>query len=248
MKQKPLFAYIIWCFGIAWFCNAIVIAIPSLPDIINKATSAIGAFAPTIAVIVLLKKFGIVNERKSIWQFLFDFPKKINAYGILLVYLAWRFLSFAVTGDTSQAQPLYMLFPIFAVQIFFQGGLEEPGWRGFLQPYFEKKYPLALSIVLVSILWAVWHIPLWFVLDSTQSQMSFLIFFLQILVNTCSLTAILKLTKSVAMCIIFHAWSNAVFLVIPFDMGIGIVVAYTIEAVASLIICLVYDRKKKITA
>ena len=247
MKRKKLIIYLIWCFGIAWICDGIVILnahFEFLPGFILNIIGALGALAPTLSVVILLKKYGAIGSRKNILHFVLDFPKKILPYIILFAFLLWRFLVFWFTGDTTQAQPFYMLFPILLAQLFFQGGFEEPGWRGFMQSYFEKKYPLILSIVLVSIIWSVWHIPLWFVPGSAQSQMSFLIFFLQILVNTCSLAAILKLTNSVVFFMIYHAWCNSVFLVIPFEMNTGIIAAYTFEAVASLILCLIYNKRR----
>jgi len=198
---------------------------------------------PTIAIVILLKKYGSVYGRKTIWQFICDFPKKISAYGIILLFMAWRLLVFVINGDLSQANSLYMLIPVVLIQLFFQGGFEEPGWRGFLQPCFEKKYPFIISVVFVSIVWAIWHIPLWFVANSVQGQMNFLIFFLQILVNSFTLAAILKITKSVFFCMLYHAWGNAVFLIIPFEMSNGMIVAYTLEAIIALTLSLIYIKK-----
>ena len=241
--------YLLWCFGLAWVCDGIVILNAHFEFFLSFIISIIkvlGSLAPTISVIIILKKYGAIGSRKNIFQFIFDFPKKIVPYAVLFAFLLWRFFVFWFSGETAQAQPLYMIFPILLVQLLFQGGFEEPGWRGFLQPYFEKKWSLLISIVAVSAVWSIWHIPLWFVLGSTQSHMSFLIFFLQILVNTCSLAAILKLTKSVVFCMIYHAWCNAIFLVIPFEMNIGIVAAYAFEAVVSLVLCLISNKRKRV--
>jgi len=251
MKRNEFFVYILWCFGLTWLCYGIIIANSYLgffPEITNKIIGALGTFAPTFAVIVLLKKYGEVSERKNICQFIFDLPNRISTYIILLVFLLWRLLVFIICGDIKHAEPFYMVFPIFIMQLLFQGGFEEPGWRGFLQPYFDKKFNLFFSVILISVIWTIWHIPLWFIPDSAQSQMSFLIFFLQILVNSCSLATIIKLTKSVAFCMIYHAWCNTVFLIIPFNMNIGIVAAYSIEAIASLIVCLLYNKKMRTMA
>ena len=39
---------------------------------------------------------------------------------------------------------------------------EEIGWRGFLQPTLDKKYPIIISSVIVGFIWAIWHIPYFF--------------------------------------------------------------------------------------
>ncbi|MDR2897745.1 MAG: CPBP family intramembrane metalloprotease, partial [Spirochaetaceae bacterium] len=208
----------------------------------ETAVHALAAFMPTAAVIILLRKYGAIGERRTIWQFIGDFPKRVSPYLIILAFMVWRFLVFFIAGDLTNGQPLYMLFLFLLMQVF-QGGLEEPGWRGFLQPWFDKRLPFVVSVVLVSVIWSVWHIPLWFVAGSAQSEMSFVIFFLQILVNSCSLAAIMKTTKSVAFCILYHAWCNAVFLLAPFEMNGGIVTAYAVEGVVAMGIGLLFNKR-----
>ena len=69
--------------------------------------------------------------------------------------MLWRLIVFMINGDMRQAGPLYALVPLVFIQIFFQGGFEEPGWRGFLQPYLEKRYSFIVSVILVSVIWAI---------------------------------------------------------------------------------------------
>lgn len=44
--------------------------------------------------------------------------------------------------------------------IFLGGGLEEIGWRGFAQPKLQKKCSPLMAALLVGVLWAAWHAPL----------------------------------------------------------------------------------------
>lgn len=206
----------------------------------------IGGLSPTISVYILLKKYGEINGRKSIKEFIMDIPSNIAAFGVLAVFMVWRLVVFYVNGDLLNSRPLYYLVPYLMIQILFQGGFEEPGWRGFFQPYFENKYNFIIATIFVSIIWFSWHLPLWFIPGSTQSKISFIIFYLQILVNACSLAAIRKITKSISFCMIYHAWCNAVFLVIPYNLTVGIIMAYTIEAIISIGVCLIYNKKKNV--
>ena len=55
--------------------------------------------------------------------------------------------------------PLYALS--FCIVALTQGGLEEPGWRGLMQPELQKRYsPLAAALI-VSVFWSLWHLPLY---------------------------------------------------------------------------------------
>jgi len=247
MKRKELIAYLLWCFILTWIFFGIRIAnsyIEFLNEFAANIVNALGAFMPTMTVIILLNKYDSINGRRKIYQFVCDFPQKISTYGFLLLFMLWRLSVFIINGDMSQARPLYMLAPVILIQLLFQGGFEEPGWRGFLQPYFDKKFPFFISVFFVSVLWAVWHIPLWFVANTAQSQMSFMIFYAQILINSFTLAAILKVTNSVVFCMLYHAWGNAVFLIIPFEMNLGIMAGYSLEAAAAIILCLIYSKKQ----
>ncbi len=52
---------------------------------------------------------------------------------------------------------------------------EELGWRAFLYPAFKDNYGWMASALIVGIIWALWHAPLWFI-DSPQSKIPFLVF------------------------------------------------------------------------
>ncbi|MBY9007991.1 MAG: CPBP family intramembrane metalloprotease [Candidatus Lokiarchaeota archaeon] len=60
---------------------------------------------------------------------------------------------------------------------FLSGPLsEETGWRGYALPKLQSRFNALISSILLGTIWACWHIPLWFVEGSSQSQMPFFIF------------------------------------------------------------------------
>ena len=55
--------------------------------------------------------------------------------------------------------PLFLLS--FVLTALAQGGMEEPGWRGMLQPTLQNRLsPLAAALI-VSLFWSLWHLPLY---------------------------------------------------------------------------------------
>ena len=56
--------------------------------------------------------------------------------------------------------PLYMIVPLF-LSMVIGGGLEEFSWRGVLVYQLRKTNPVFISLG-VGLIWAVWHIPPFF--------------------------------------------------------------------------------------
>ena len=108
------------------------------------------------------------------------------------------------------ARPWYALVPLFVLMIFF-GGLEEPGWRGVAQPEMERLFPRALAAIVVGIIWAMWHLPLFYIPGVSQFGTSFPVFVLRVLGNAMILAWIYGRSNSVLLCTVFHAMRNAVW-------------------------------------
>lgn len=60
--------------------------------------------------------------------------------------------------DPPAALPLIALF--WLVNAFLLGGIEEVGWRGFLQPQLQSRRSVLGAGLLVGIAWWAWHLPL----------------------------------------------------------------------------------------
>jgi uncharacterized protein len=54
--------------------------------------------------------------------------------------------------------PLYLL--TFALTGLAQGGNEEPGWRGMMQPEMQRRFSPLVAALIVSFFWSLWHLPL----------------------------------------------------------------------------------------
>ena len=95
--------------------------------------------------------------------------------------LAAKIISEAIRVLKPNGASWYMLPLGFLIMIPFVGIAEEAGWRGFLQPEFEKKLPFPLSVLAVAAIWDVWHLDLWFDPTSNHYGDSFIGFSINIL-------------------------------------------------------------------
>src|SRR5262245_60619487 len=71
-------------------------------------------------------------------------------------------------GEAPSLDDASTLLPHFLI-IFLIGGPLEPGWRGFALPRLRAAWHPAPASVLLSLIWAGWHLPLWWIADVPTS-------------------------------------------------------------------------------
>ena len=90
-----------------------------------------------------------------------------------------------LTGAPLDLFLLARRLPVFPLLLLFTlllgGGQEEPGWRGFALPRLQASFGGFVASLIVGLVWAVWHLPL-FLMGATRNQTgSFLLYTLLIL-------------------------------------------------------------------
>jgi uncharacterized protein len=68
--------------------------------------------------------------------------------------------------------------PLVIFLYFVQAGVEEIGWRGYLQEKLGQKMGPAPSSLLVGLIHTIWHLPLFWMVGTNQIEMGFGIDFL----------------------------------------------------------------------
>ena len=131
--------------------------------------------------------------------------------------------------------------------LIFGGGLEEVGWRGFLQPLLEQKFSFFTTSLIIGVLWGFWHLPLWLIQSASQSSMNFLSFFIYCISFSFILGLLYEVTRSTLACILLHAWGNTLqgmftmsYLKEPLDLKISV-----IWICVNLIVIIIYSFFKK---
>lgn len=124
-----------------------------------------------------------------------------------------------------------------------QGGLEECGWRWYLQPKLEIK-SFTVKMLIISIIWFLWHIPVYRLPWITAGSSNYLIFYLMILGNTFMFGAIKEYSKGALPCIIAHILidSMAVAILVGSKMP-QIIILVLIEIIVSTIVVKFNSKK-----
>lgn len=184
---KQILMFLLWTFGISWsaWLASAFLRIP----IISQVLTIAGVFGPAIgAKLVLGKSFkellaSIGSARKRTWVHLLILT--------ILYTLSIVFWSPLLPGFS----PLRIAL-LFLMTTLLTGGNEEIGWQGFLQPSLEKILPFPLATVTTGLIWAVWHLPLFFTAACLLARFW--------------LAALYKVSQSVLYCVLFHGLINTI--------------------------------------
>jgi len=243
IKHRPII-FLVFVFLLTWFCAFIKAYVDFKSNMfLLHFVDFLESASPLIAAIVLLRNY--FTKKNLIYYFFGKKHEFINYLFVLVIFILQflNFYLFRVNNDTLIFKTFLM---ILLGQIFFGGGLEEAGWRGYLQPALEKKIPIILVVIIVGIIWTVWHLPYFFLPDSMHSGSNFFAYMFIGIITAFILVAIYKLTGSVLLCTLFHGWQNTIVTTIPANQGhIGFMIFFLGLGIISIIICLFYNKKSK---
>ena len=113
--------------------------------------------------------------------------------------------------DQFGASTEYAAMPIalyWAANLLFYGYGEEIGWRGFLQPWLQRRHTALTAAVAVSVAWALWHLPLFGITPTYRAMpaIGFVGFYLSLLVGALILAwLIITSGGSILVVAVFHA-------------------------------------------
>jgi len=213
MKRHPLVTFFILAFTLSWFVWSTTIAenaglidwhIPeSLAFWLGLPIAAYGTAAVTggwRAVKDLLVRLIRVRVH-PLWY--------LVALGLPLVIVGVVVGLGQVIGQpagVAVAMPVSALGGAFAFNAWMWLITEETAWRGFALPRLNARFnPLVASLVLGT-LWALWHLPLFFIADSFQASIPFVGFVISTVATSVIIGWLFAHARgSVLLAALFHA-------------------------------------------
>ncbi len=192
----------------------------------------LGGWSPTIASYLSLKRNGQVAGVKDWLKNIFDVKHGVLSYVAVVVMAALFIAPQCLISGFESGAPVFAI--IFMVPMMLAGGgLEEAGWRYVFQPELEKKFSFTVSTIIVSFVWWLWHLPLFYIQGVGQYGHNYFAFGINVLGLSFALASIRKNTGSVWLCVLFHCIVNSL-------SGIFIVndnIWGNVAATAVLILC-----------
>ena len=115
---------------------------------------------------------------------------------------------------TSKEFPQFNFLFFFIYNLIFFGFGEEVGWRGFALPRFQVKFNALTSSIILTLFWAIWHLPLFFYRPGYTS-MDFAGIFgwtFSLLTGSILLTWLYNSSRaSILICAVFHSTIDIAF-------------------------------------
>lgn len=211
-------------FLIAWsfFITASFVSDDAQLSTLSRLLIFMGAISPGLVAVfltaitkggegvkLLIKKISFKDTRLIWYLFAVTFIAFIKGLAALVYFLLYN--SWPQVGTTSW---YVMLFGI-AVSMWAQAG-EEIGWRGYALPLMSKRFGLAMASILLGIIWAIWHLPLFYIVAADTFHQSFPLYLLQVTgLSVIMAWLFWKVNGNLLPLMVFHAAINNTKDIVP---------------------------------
>ncbi len=222
ISRIPLRVYLPLTFGSAWLVWSLLLVAEYLHltlPLPSFVFITLGSFAPSLTALFLTWRYAGGTElhhllgKALIWR-VSPIWYGIAIAGPALVMLLAMGIHILLGGTAPSYVPFgarWLIVAVNFVLVLLIGGPlgEEFGWRGFALPALEARFnPLWASLIL-GVIWAVWHLPLFFISDSAQHSLPF------------GLYALLTIPLTILITWIYHGSGDSLLLVMLFHAAVN---------------------------
>lgn len=219
----------------------------------------LGVFAPALVALALtaygegrtgvaqlLARIGRWHAGAHLYLFAISYMAVTKLFAALIHRIAMG--AWPSFGDTS----LPLMLGAILVSTWIQTG-EEVGWRGYALPHLATHLGLGGASVLLGVIWALWHLPLFFLQGSGSDGQSFPIYLLHATALSIAMSWLYWKTKgSLLLVMLMHASVNNTTGIVPAAVPgavaplsfEGTVVAWATVGVSSAIAVLLLFRMR----
>jgi len=228
-RAGALIGFFLLTYAVTWSCFIPVAAgVLRANTLAGYALLLVGTFAPSlVAVLLTWSSEGAAGIRVLLrgvvqWQVAGRWYLFAVSY-IAVVKVVVSLLHRAVLGAWPRfgTEPLYLIPFAIALSTPVQSG-EEIGWRGYALPRMASRMGLRAASVVLGIIWACWHLPLFFVPEADTYQQSFAIYALQVTALSVAIAWLYGNTrKSLLLPMLLHAAVNNSKDIVPSALPVG---------------------------
>jgi len=176
IARYPLASFFILAFALSWIAwspwwlgqdGLGLLPIPGSIQVV-ALVNPLGIFGPAAAAFIVVRATEGRAGVRRFWANVTSLRLGLRWWGAALlgvpaILLVGAILLPGTLGSftTDGLAAVLMIYPVQLLGIvFLGGGLEEIGWRGFAQPKLQEKSSPLGAALLIGIVWAAWHGPL----------------------------------------------------------------------------------------
>jgi uncharacterized protein len=256
--MRAIGTFLILAIGIAWALWAPVLLLTRAPGGSSHVSPVLalggpvflaGVFAPGVIAVALTaweegaQGVGMLLRRVVQWRVGFRF----YAFALLLMPLTKLTVAILHRGlvgtwpPFGETRPLLLMLATI-VSTIGQAG-EEVGWRGYLLPRLTERTGLVAASLLVGVIWATWHLPLFFAPGADTNGQSFPLYVLQATAYSVALAWLYWRTGgSLLLTMFMHAAFNNLKDIVPSGrVGSGSPFSFDATLVFRLSVVLLWD-------
>ena len=210
-----LLKFFLLTFAVTWTCF-ITVAVAILAEKpLGYTLVLVGAYAPSCVALSLTAWRERQQGVRAILRHVIQWQEAARWYLFAVFYIVAIKLTVALilrasTGTWARfgTTPWYVIPLAIALSTPFQAG-EEIGWRGYALPRLSGRVGLRWASILLGLIWAVWHLPQFFIRANDTHSQPFLIFAFQVVAISVTLAWLWHGTsKSLLLPMLLHAAVN----------------------------------------
>lgn len=172
METQQVLSFYALAFAISWLVWSPLIFIPAMQDF--AFLLFLGAYGPLAAGVLTTRMFngraGLRTWLKTVFNWRIGLRWYLAAIFFIPILIACLHLALYLTSngsvELSTDPPWYWAVSVFPINVVLtiplSSAFEEAGWQGFTLPKLASKFHPAIANLVHGLLWAAWHIPLYF--------------------------------------------------------------------------------------
>jgi membrane protease YdiL (CAAX protease family) len=228
IKTALLLRYFSLTYATSWICWLASHAISrgsepgSALAVFAAALFLLGTFAPGLIALAFTEKIEGRSTTRVLFGRVFKWDVGIRWYMFAIAYLAVVKMTAALlhrvfTGvwPTFGSEAWYVMAGAVLISTWAQAG-EEIGWRGYAVPRLSDHFGLASASIIVGVIWASWHIPIFFFREADVYGQSFPLYLLEVTAISVTMAWLYWRTGgSLLLVMILHAAVNNTKDIVP---------------------------------
>lgn len=210
----------------AWTCFFAAGALPPDAGMLRSALFLLGTIAPSMTAVGLAARTsgreGVLALLRPIARWNVGGRWYVFALGFMAaVKLAAATLHRLMLGEWPQfgEETWFVMAAAIVLFTWVQAG-EEIGWRGYALPRMAARFGLGPASLILGLVWALWHLPLFLIPGTGSSGQSFPLYALQVTALSVAMAWLyLRTGCSLLLVMLFHSAVNNTKDIVPSAVG-----------------------------